>query len=123
MELYSERTRLMEHMDMNHEAKIADIEKHIADEACDIINDQTKGLESESGGFNPGHLWRLKDKIIPKPPQVPSAMKGSDGSLLTNKDDLKRQQLSIIKMCLGTGKFMKTLKNTRWKGENCVLYN
>ena len=91
VELYSERTRLTEHMETNHEAQIADIEKQIADEACDIISDETVGLDSESGGYNPGHLWRLKDKIIPRPPQVPTAMKGADGSLLTSKDDLKKE--------------------------------
>ena len=80
----------MNTLEKNHESQIADIERQIADEACSIISDETNGLESETGGYNPGHLWRLKNKIIPKPPQVPTAMKGADGNLLTSKDDLKK---------------------------------
>ena len=56
VELQSERTRLNEHKETNHESKIADIERQIADEACDIISNETNGLDSETGGYNPGHL-------------------------------------------------------------------
>ena len=63
VELYVERTKLMEHTEMNNDIKIKDIERQIADEACDIISDQTNGPKSESGGYNPGHLWRLKQRI------------------------------------------------------------
>ena len=110
VELYSERTKLNEHIGKNHESQIADIERQIADEACDIISDETNGLESESGGYNPGHLWRLKDKIIPKPPQVPTAMKGADGNLLTSKGDLKKATVDHFSNVLRNREIRKDLK-------------
>ena len=74
-----------------HEAQIAEIERQIVYEACNITSDETIELNSESGGYNPGHIWRLKEKIIPRPPQVPTTMKVADGSLLISNDDLKKE--------------------------------
>ena len=39
------------------------------------------------GGYNPGHLWNIKSKVILKPTQLPTAMTDSGGNLLTKKDD------------------------------------
>ena len=46
----------------------------MAKEACGQIDETIKGLNSENGGYNPGHMWKLKSKIIPKPVQVPTVM-------------------------------------------------
>ena len=87
-------------MGADHERKLCNIENQIADEACQIIQEETEGLDSETGGYNPGHLWKLKDKIKPKQTQVPTAMKGPNGELLTTKDDLKMLLWNIIKKVL-----------------------
>ena len=51
------------------------MDKEITDETCKKkVHEETKGLPSENEGYNPGHLWKLKNKIIPKPVQVPTAM-------------------------------------------------
>ena len=120
MELYYERTQLTEHMETNHEAQIADIERQIADEAWTIISDESIGLNSESGGYNPGHLWRLKDKIIPRPPQVPTAMKGADGSLLTSKDDLKKETVDHYSNVLKNRDIKTNLEDHKKEGINYV---
>ena len=62
VDLYSRRAILKEHIGNNHDEEIHNIESQIADEACNIIQAETNGLDSETGGYNPGHMWRLKDK-------------------------------------------------------------
>ena len=59
VQFYAERTSVMEHMGNNHEEKICNIENQIANEACAIVKEETRGLET--GGYNPAHLWKLKN--------------------------------------------------------------
>ena len=73
--LYVARNKIKEHNEKDHDDKLAHIESEIADEAWRIVKEETRGFASD-GGYNPGHLWKLKDKIIPKLNQVPTAMKG-----------------------------------------------
>ena len=58
--------------------EIKDTEEEIASETVEIILEETKGLDSENGGFNTGHMWKLKKKIIPKAVNVPTAMRTSE---------------------------------------------
>ena len=83
VELYSKRNMLKEHIVDKHDAKIIKMEQCIAEEACEIIEEDTAGLDCETGGYNSGHLWKLKNKIIPKPIQVTTEKKVKDGTLLS----------------------------------------
>ena len=77
------------------------VEKDIAKEACDQIDESIKGLNSEKGGYNPGHMWKLKSKIIPKPVQVPTAMiDPKSGKLVTADNELKKHTVSYYKNVL-----------------------
>ena len=60
VKLYSKRQTLKKHIDDKHKVGITEVEKFIAEEACKIIDEETAGLESETGGYNAGHLWKLK---------------------------------------------------------------
>ena len=53
----------------------------------------------------------MKDKIIPRPPQVPTAMKGADGSLLTSKDDLKKETVDHYSNVLKNREIKTNLKD------------
>ena len=31
-----------------------------------MIHQEIKGIHGDEGGYNPGHLWKLKKKLSPK---------------------------------------------------------
>ena len=48
------------------------------------IMEGIKGCKnSEDGGFNTGHIWKLNKKLSPRVNDIPSAMNNSEGKLLT----------------------------------------
>ena len=100
VELYTKRNLLKEHIKDQHDQNIKNIEQCIAEEACKIIDQETAGLNCETGGYNAGHLWKLKNKIIPKPKQVPTAMKINDGTHLTGYEEIKEATLDHYKHVL-----------------------
>ena len=101
-----------------HGKSIAQIKQSIAEEACKIINDETAGLDSETGGYNAGHLWKVKNKIIPKLIQVPTAMEGPNGNLLTDKEELKEATLNHYKHVLRNREIYEGLEKHKTDMEN-----
>ena len=57
------------------------------------IKDELKGMSCEDGGWNPGHLWKLKTKISPRPVDPPTAMENSNGILLTDQKEIQNEAL------------------------------
>ena len=88
--LYAKLHELKETVINDEKKEIEEVEKLLADEAYKVIQEETKGLNSEDGGTNAGHLRKLKKKIIPKPQQVRTAMKGRDGKLVTSDSELRK---------------------------------
>ena len=68
----------------NNDEKVKHIEDEIAKETIETIMQETKGIDPQEGGFSTGHMWKLKNKIIPKPINVPTAMKNPEGKLCTS---------------------------------------
>ena len=46
-----------------------------------IVKDEVDKVNCEEGGFNSGHLWRLKNKLRPKYNNYPTAMIDKEGKL------------------------------------------
>ena len=100
----------MGHVKKDHKQELDEVENDIADEACRIVYEETKGLDNEDGGFNPGHLWKLKDKIIPKQCNVQTAMKDVNGKLVTNVEDIKKHTINHFKNVLRNRPIKEDLK-------------
>ena len=110
--LYKKRRQIKNKDDSRKDILIKDIEKEIAHEACKQIDDSIKGLNSEKGGFNPGHMWRLKSKIVPKPVQVPTAMNDpKSGKQVTVDSDLKKHTVSYYENVLRNREINEDLKD------------
>ena len=92
--LYSKLNALKNDADEECISEIEKVEQLIASEATQIVIDKTKGLSNDHGGTNPNHLWKLKSKIIPKPPQNPTAMKDPNGLIVTTEDELKKHTIN-----------------------------
>ena len=103
--------------------ELSKVEKDIAKEACGQIDDSIKGLDSENGGFNPGHMWKLKSKVIPKPVQVPTAMIDPEsGKLVTADNELKKHTISYYKNVLRNREiYVKLVEQKKEKEELCKL--
>ena len=95
--LFNERTRLRHKSDKESKDKISEIEKKLADQMAEdlfkIVKEEVKNIESDEGGFNSGHLWKLKRKLRPQHIDNPTAMLNKDGKLVTSKEELKETAL------------------------------
>ena len=119
--LYAKLNDLKNEVDEEHILLIEEVETKIADEVTNIIHEETKGLDSEDGGKNPGHLWNLKKKIILKPPQVPIAMKSPTCGLLLTKEDIKEHTLKHYKNVLRNRPIKKELETHKDEREELCL--
>ena len=87
------------------------------------IKDELKGMSCEDGGWNPGHLWKLKTKISPRPVDPPTAIENSNGILLTDQQKYKKEPYFIMKDFLRIPSCMLTMWNCKLRKKNCALIN
>ena len=55
-------------------------------------------MNGEEGGYNPGHLWKLKKELSPNQRDTPTAMKDINGKLfvsVTNPADLSQTEKNL----------------------------
>ena len=99
------------------ETKVKQIEDKIANETIATILEETSKLDAEQGGLNSGNMWKLKNKILPKSANVPTAIKSSEGKLLTNKVDINTHSLNYYKNVLRNRDIKKGLENHKRERE------
>ena len=118
-QLYDKRAKLKEEEKCE---ELKEVEEEIADETCKTIQKEIKELNCEDGGYNPGGLWKLKHKVIPKPTQVPTGMKDKCGKLLTKKEDLQNHTMKHYENVLRNRPIKEGLsKHKRAREELCKL--
>ena len=95
-ELYDKRRYLRTKDDGESNLELEAVEKELADRYSDkmfkTIEDELKAVKGEDGGYNPGHLLKLKKKLSPGQNDLPTAMKDEDGNLLTSEEKIKKKQ-------------------------------
>ena len=62
-----------------------------------ILSELKNVGDSEDGGFNAGHLWKLKKKLSPRFTEPPTAMMNADGKLLTKDADIRDEAVKHYK--------------------------
>ena len=84
--------------------ELADVESELAstmaDDLYEIVKEEVKIVKSDEGGFNSGHLWRLKNKLRPKYNNCPTAMLDINGKLVTKGEELKKLTMEHYKRVL-----------------------
>ena len=65
-----------------------------------IVKEEVDKVKCDEGGFNSGHLWRLKNKLRPKFNNYPTAMHDKEGKLVTTKTALKTLAMEHYKKVL-----------------------
>ena len=96
-DLYTQKTQLVNKDDKESKEKLQKVEKELVDkyseEMYHKIKKELKGLNSEEGGWNPGHLWKLKQKLSPRPIDPPTAIINEEGILLTDPNEIAKEAI------------------------------
>ena len=123
VQLHDKRREIKESKIGDSDTELNVIEKQIADEACKQIEEDIKGLNSEKGGYNPSHLWKLKSKIMPKSTKVPTAMiDPQSGKLVTSENELKKHTTDYYKNVLRNREIKEDLNDHKYsKEELCYV--
>ena len=72
--------------------------------------DEIEGMNCEDGTVNSGKLWKLKKKLHRNFANPPTAMKNSEGKLLTNKDDILEETVNHYQKVLANRKVKEGLE-------------
>ena len=96
-ELYKKRGELRNQKDAKSKKKLEEVENVMAEKYSETmyqtIKEELKGINSEDGGWNSGYLWKLKNKVSPRPTDPPTAMENKDGILLTDPTEIMEESL------------------------------
>ena len=62
-----------------------------------IVKEEVDLVNCEDGGFNSGHLWRLKNYFRPKTNNTPTAINNQNGALVTSSEGIKSATMEHFK--------------------------
>ena len=93
--LYDKRRLLRAQKGHKARLQLKAVEKELADKYGEQmyakIKEEIECIDSEDGGFNSGKLWKLKKKLSPTTYDPPTAMKDTNGNLLTSEKDILKE--------------------------------
>ena len=69
----------------------------MAEKNAAIVNQQLSQLSSMDGNFNQIKIWKMKNKLLPRPTDPPMAKKDKWGNLITSPLPLKNLYLETYK--------------------------
>ena len=94
-DLYNKRRYLRTKEDQNSKEELEQLEEKLAQKYSESmykkIKHELKAMNGEEGGYNPGHLWKLKKKLSPQQRDTPTTMKDESGKLLTTTDEIVKE--------------------------------
>ena len=82
-----------------------------------IVKEEVDKVICDEGGFNSGHLWRLKNKLRPKFNSYPTAMHDKEGKLVTTETALKNLAMEHYKKVLEDRPIVEGLQEYRRERE------
>ena len=84
--------------DQDSKIQLKQVQSELAEKMCEdmykIVKEEVEKVDCDSGGFNSGHLWKLKSKLRPKFNDYPTAMMAI---LLHLKKPLRKLQLITLR--------------------------
>ena len=72
----------------------------MAEDLYHIVKEEVEIVASDQGGFNSGHLWKIKKKLRPKYQTNPTAMMNMEGKTVTSSDEIKKASMEHFKHVL-----------------------
>ena len=96
--MYEKKTQLSNKNDEESKKKLEEVELKMAERYSEDmykkIHEELKGMNSEDGGWNLGYLWKLRNKLHPRPVDPQTAMENVDGVLLTDSIEIEKEALN-----------------------------
>ena len=84
--------------------ELKEVEERLADKMAEdmykIVKEEVDLVKCEDGGFNSGHLWRLKNKLRSKTNNTPTAINNQNGALVTGSGGIKIATMEHFKKVL-----------------------
>ena len=101
--------------------KLKDIQNKLADKMADdmfrIVKEEVSKVDAEAGGFNSGHLWKLKSKLRPKFNDYPTAILDTHGNLATTKEEIQNATVNHYKDVLRNRPILPNLEEHKVQRE------
>lgn len=99
--LLEERRNLKSKNDAESKIKLQKIENELSEKCAEknfqFIKNEIKGIHSEEGGVNSNKLWKLKNKMISKPRDLPSAKVDQFGNIVATEAAYKKLNVDTYK--------------------------
>ena len=96
-QMYNLWKTLRNKTDVKSVAERLEAEEILADKYFKKIEDATKDIECDEGGFSSQKLWALKKQMYPQQREPPTAMVDKQGNLETNESKLKKMAVEAFK--------------------------
>ena len=124
--LFNKRTVLRTKTDNASKKELETVENELSSKYSKVmfkkIMKEVTGLEdSEDGGFNTGRLWKLKKKISTKVSEPSTAMRDTNGKLITSKEEVKAESVKHYKNVFKERKITKDLQDFQAAREKLCL--
>ena len=112
--LYNKWTNLRTKEDAESKEECNRIENEIATKFSsyysDKIEKEAAKIDTETGGFNSGSMWKLKKEMFPQSRDPPTAMLDRNGVLQTDEDSIKQASVEAYKYRLTNREIKPELK-------------
>ena len=124
--LFKRQKELQSKKDKISQLQLKEVQNELADKMADdmykIVKEEVDKVDCEAGGFNSGHLWKLKSKLRPKFTDYPTALTDIDGNLVTSKEDIRNVTVNHFKKVLENRKIKSELEKYQCDREElCAL--
>ena len=124
--LFNQRRKLRSSRDEKSRCELEEVEKKLADFCAqsnyEKIKEEIENINCDEGGFNSGHLWKLKKKMSPKCRDPPTAMLDNQGNLVTTAKAIEALAVETYRKRLENREINKDLESLKKeKEELCKL--
>ena len=93
--LYAEQKELKGKNDAESKRKLEKIEEKLAnlksEDLFNVVKAEIENIDCETGGFNSGHIWKIKSKLKPKLSNKYTAIEDKNGKLLTTETEIDEE--------------------------------
>ena len=90
--LYKKQKELKNKGDPESKKELSKIEERLvslkSNDLFNVVKDEISKIDCEGGGFNSGHLWKMKSKLKSKEANKYTAIEDENGKLLTAEEDI-----------------------------------
>ena len=112
--LYKKQKELKNRADPESKKKLVEIEEELvnlkSNDLYNIVKDEIVRIDCEAGGFNSGHLWKMKSKLKSKENNKYTAIEDKNGKLLTSEEEIDNETMKHYTKVLENRKIKTNLE-------------